>query len=92
MVVLSTDDVSKAILMSFERVVMFILDGSKQSGRDEELWCRCVQNFRLIITIKIKKFLYAYKLATKISSSKKRENCDTMKNEEGKKEKKNSAQ
>jgi hypothetical protein len=66
--------------------VTFALDGSKQSGRDEKLWCSRVQNFKLIITIKIKKFLCAYKLAIKISSSKKRESCDSTK-KEGKKEK-----
>jgi hypothetical protein len=52
------------------------------------LWCSCVQNFGLIITIKIKKFLCAYKLAIKISRSKKKmESCDSTKKEEGKKEK-----
>jgi hypothetical protein len=68
--------------------VTFVLDGSKQSSRDEKLWCSCVQNFGLIITIKIKKFLCAYKLAIKISSSKKKmESCNSTKKEEGKKEK-----
>jgi hypothetical protein len=67
--------------------VTFVLDGSKQSGRDEKLWCNCVQNFGLIITIKIKKSLYAYKLAITISSSKKRESCDPMKKEKARKKK-----
>ena len=71
----------------FGRVVTFVLDGSKQSGRDEKLWCSCVQNFGLIITIKIKKFLCAYKLAIKISSSKKMESCNSTKKKKARKKK-----
>jgi hypothetical protein len=57
------------------------------NSRDEKLWCSCVQNFGLIITIKIKKFLCAYKLAIKISSSKKMESCNSTKKKKARKKK-----